>query len=78
MKSDAIFAKNVVDIYCIEIREKSCIATILLMKSISQSNTRDITPHVSLTRLKFYFILNINRLKDKLRTRQKALYSFGE
>ena len=36
------------------------------MKSISQSNTRDITPHVSLTRLKFYFILNINKAKNRI------------
>ena len=52
-------------IYSIEL-EKELYCYYFLMKSISQSNTRDITPHVSLTRLKFYFILNINKAKNRI------------
>ena len=52
-------------IYSIKL-EKELYCYYFLMKSISQSNTRDITPHVSLTRLKFYFILNINKAKNRI------------
>ena len=52
-------------IYSIKL-EKELYCYYFLMKSISQSNTRDITPHVSLTRLKFYFILNINKAKTRI------------
>ena len=36
------------------------------MKSISQSNTRYITPHVLLTRFSYYFFLHIDLLYNKI------------